>query len=340
MLRPDRVMSQLLAIFIVISHVLMFGKFYFQSCRRHYRLEMVDLDQRRRFAIFILTSGSTNYQRIPQLMNMWGYRMMNYSRVSDFKFLTIDVPGFEQFSSLSVPQSYRKLYKNLTKRPKRYYNFDLAIKDAWALLDCVKNTTAAWCFRLMDDTYVNPEGFKMFVENLDTLGDPWEKEIILGNCLARNRRKWFLQGGSGIVFSRRAAERFIEFHEEWITSLNIHEDGHITRIAERFGITSQSADSPFFAGHFLDPGVWQNFSWNSPTDFPICPEVVGTERHCNHHLIPYHNVAFLHCIPAFMNQEAWQTWFKNVPRDAMMYFTGKTFQLCRARINNTNTSGI
>ena len=287
----------------------------------------------RQFAVFVITSNQSNAERVVPLMEMWGYRMRNYSRVAAFKFMSIEAPGLEQFPSLEVPRRYKDLYENLTHKPSQYYQFDLTIKDAYALSYCVRNTTAGWCFRLMDDTYVNDEGFDAFVAHLDALPDPFEKEIVLGNCMTCRPTGWYLQGGSGMVFSRRAAERFLDFQDEWITALNVFEDFHVIRIAEQLGLTSHDADCPYFSGHFLRRKWWQRFSWNNSDNFPLCPESLANESYCNHRLFPYHKVAFVHALKNFMTQQLWRNWFDRMPRDAMMYYIGTTLHICRARMN-------
>ena len=278
-----------------------------------------------RISWYIISSRRSN-KRIRSLMSTWGEKIRNDTSTASFNFVSIESPGFEKYSSITVPKRIEAFRPLMTRTDWSDRHGFLVFKNAAILEHCVKNTSADWCMRCCDDLYVHMEGYKLFLRHLASLPDPRTVPMMFGNCLDLGE-KWFLQGGSGYVFSRKAVEMFLEFEDDWIINAYGSEDVHLARIGIRLNITSAMADSTFFTGHFSSrdySGIWNRCR--------ECPERVEPEPYCNHSLIPLRNVAFFHDKAQRFTPEKWQSWLKNVPENAMMYYEQCSMRICCGRV--------
>jgi hypothetical protein len=205
------------------------------------------------------------------------------------------------------------------------------MNDAYALEYCATNTSADWCFRLMDDVYVNEEGIEWMLKWLASLDDPRTTAMVFGNCMPTASCEFYLQGGSGYGFSRRAAQMMVDVKQDWITSINTVEDFHITQFIRHLDVPSWKCESPFFTGHFMRWALWLRWNWHSRQYFMPCPLRLQKEAVCAHSLYPYHKVVFVHSLRTHMTQDRWHTWMKAAPRTTMFFYSGSGYQICEAQ---------
>ena len=59
----------------------------------------------------------------------------------------------------------------------------------------------------MDDTYVNFDRYEEFLDWLRHRKNPQTELMAFGNWLSWGQGTYYLQGGSGYIFSRRAARK-------------------------------------------------------------------------------------------------------------------------------------
>jgi hypothetical protein len=283
---------------------------------------------------FVIITSHFSEKRVRPLMQMWGNSVRRHRAISNFVFLSIESPAMKDLPSITVPAAYRGLYPKLRHHKPGHVSVQLVMKDAYVMEYCVKNTSADWCFRLMDDLYINEPGLDGFVEYLMALPDPRTTIMVLGNCMDTPSVKFYLQGGSGYAFSRRAAELMVERKDQWITSVQEWEDFHLTHFLTGVGLTSQMIDSVYFTGHFIRWAWWGRFRWNNPIDYPDCPAVLRREAQCNHQMFPYHKMVFIHALKDYMKQQNWREWFTKMPRDAVVYYIGTGIRICRGNLSS------
>lgn len=287
-----------------------------------------------KFAIYVITSRFSDYKRLDELMELWGNSIQQHSATQEFNFIEIENPELVgKYPSLYLPESYKAYDQILASREKRCgFSTDLVKKSGYIMRHCIENTTADWCFRLMDDTFVNIDVYDEFVTWLNSLSDPRQTVMAYGNCVAWGKDSFYLQGGSGYIFSRRAAEKFLEIEKEWIESLNEPEDNHIMEFFKYVGLKSTDVASTFFSGHFLRRSDYQNFEWNPSQNpaYPVCPNKLPEQSECNSTLSPYSQTVFSHSWGDKLSHRDWKRWFKNVPSDAMVYYYKTDFHVCQA----------
>jgi hypothetical protein len=167
-----------------------------------------------KLGFLFLTSNVTTRVRVPGMMSHWGDRLRYHPAVSTFVFASIEDPSFSYLPSASVFPHYAKLLTRLRHVPPTNIGVRLLIKDIFTMEYCVRNTSADWCFRLMDDLYINEAAFDDFVRWIAARPNPRTTPYVIGNCLLHPRVDFYLQGGSGYGFSRYAAERLVDVYEE------------------------------------------------------------------------------------------------------------------------------
>jgi hypothetical protein len=261
------------------------------------------------------------------MMTYWGNRIREHPAVSDFLFASIEDPAFSHLPSAVVFPHYAKLLLHL-----RYFTPDnpavrLLIKDIFAMEYCVRNTIADWCFRLMDDLYINEAAFSDFLGWLTARQNPRSTAYVIGNCVMNPSIGFYLQGGSGYALSRFAAQRLVDVYEEWLINVDTLEDFYITSFIKSLGIQSQDCDCPYFSGHFLNHFQWRHWQWRRKS-IRKCPETIRKERFCAHRLVPVKKLVFIHSLKHFMSHEYWAKWMENVPDDVMIHYVDSGISFC------------
>jgi hypothetical protein len=282
-----------------------------------------------KLGFFFLTSNITTRTRVLDMMKYWGDRVRHHPAVSDFVFASIEDPAFAHLPSIDVFPRYSALsakYRDF--RPDKVgIGIQLIIKDIFVMDYCVHNTSADWCFRLMDDLYVNEAAFDDFVTWIALHPNPRTTPYMLGNCLLHKDVDFYLQGGSGYCFSRNAAERIVAVADEWIPKIDLWEDFYITKFIKSVGVRSETCDSPYFSGHFIRWALWGRWNWTSAF-VDNCPQSLPKEKFCDHQLVPVKKLVFIHSLKYWMTQERWANWMAAVPNNAMIYYVESAPTFC------------
>lgn len=185
----------------------------------------------------------------------------------------------------------------------------------------------------MDDTYVQLEKYEEFLDWLRRKPkNPTKEPMAFGNCLSWGPGTYYLQGGSGYIFSRKAAEKMIELEDWWIKTMDLAEDNHLWRFFQALNISGPETACPYFAGHFLPHKQYKimlSKKLRLKRKWPTCPDNIEIQPECNQGLMPYQNVVFSHAWKPKMSHEEWRYWFTRIPNNAMFYFDRLDLKLCR-----------
>jgi hypothetical protein len=216
-------------------------------------------------------------------------RSVSFPRERNFVFDYIIVNLTRSNSSaehlLYPPDEFRDLI--LANPNPRYRPLsDLASKFIFALRFFLLHTHHRWFWRGTDDAIINFAKLPNFVEFLDRTYNPLTETVILGNCIGKDRES-FLQGGSGWVLSRRAAERVEALRWAWVPRIDHADDVRFTRVLDRLNVSLANATSPFFLGHDL--------YFNGETIAGDCPGLATIKNPpCAPFLVPLQDVVFFH----------------------------------------------
>jgi hypothetical protein len=229
---------------------------------------------------------------------------------------------------LYPPDHYRQAMR-LNRRYRRFRkDLDLSAKFFFALRFFLENTTDAWFYRGTDDTIVNFANLGPFMANLNSKWNPLRESVVVGNCIDLKRFS-YLQGGVGILFSRRAAMRMVMHFTLFMSKLNRPEDVYFTNLLNMTGVTLYGATSEFFIGHDIYPDHRHMF-WNNTLDklLPDCPDVSQIwAKRCRQFVSPLADLVFWHqegrnktlsqtimFSKWVMRQPRWMNWWLNKGR--------------------------
>jgi hypothetical protein len=146
----------------------------------------------------------------------------------------------------------------------------LCVRETASLEFFVRNTTANWYFRAMDDTWVSPENMVSFVSGLSQAVSP-ATDIVIKASKTRNERykcqPWF-DGGVGWLLSRAGAQHVLEYN-----FVNVcrhaplrHDDISMGLIAYHTFPDHRFWDSPFLPGN---PYFRRYWSPPTPSQAPV-----------------------------------------------------------------------
>jgi hypothetical protein len=301
-----------------------------------------------KIACYIVTSNCS-IRRLVKLMFGWGYFWQSQPNF-ELYFLSIEsdkLRSLKEFS-VSIPPPYDEVLRRkseseksrriLADRPSFKLHLDLVGKDVAFAHHCCHVARADWCVRVTDDVFMNRRALPKFLNWLQGIPAPRSVPYVFGNCLevlqSRWKIGWYLQGGSGYLFSRSAAKHFMDLAGPWTTGLFEGEDYQIVRALVKMNIRPEICNSGFFSGHFMRERHWYKWDWSSRLYFGKCPrEDEISHGLCRHKIVPYHDVLFHHALGQFMSQRQWARWFAAVPENAMVYYHGIALRICKNRTN-------
>lgn len=125
-----------------------------------------------------------------------------------------------------------------------------------------------------------------FIAELNSKHDPTRDCVILGNCVSFSPGTGFLQGGSGWLLSRRAAELIAPLRDEFARQIDAADDVCFNWILDRIGISLQSATSGAFIGHDIHAAFGGGL--------PACEEEEEGNDACATFTAPLRGVVFWH----------------------------------------------
>lgn len=136
-------------------------------------------------------------------------------------------------------------------RRRLFASYDLTAKFYFALGYFVRETKFRWFWRGTDDAIVNFLALRNFSLWLDEAHDPLREFVVYGHCVSAGKIS-YLQGGSGWVMSRRAAEEVLPFYNWTMTNMHWPDDVMFGVVLDKFfrdRFSLRTATSPYFLGH-------------------------------------------------------------------------------------------
>jgi len=224
-------------------------------------------------AFIAITIQDSN--RANTMFELWGNEYQKWQPSPEQRVFLVSSNGSPNNSlpCLSLPSNYQKMRDSLFVGEYGPH-FDRCIKRVYSVDYFVHNTTADFLALITDDVYVDLENLKEFINDMYSYGDPKTEPMVFGHCIDV---EWvYLQGGSGYILSRRAAELMIRYGYEHMNALFEYDDIYFTRWFMKLGISMYETSSDRVIGHdFLGSNVHQIIShdWGR---FPTCPETLDS----------------------------------------------------------------
>jgi hypothetical protein len=231
------------------------------------------------------------------------------------------------------PDDYRSIIIS-NPYPRNHRDCDLASKFIFGLRLFLSESQADWFWRGTDDTVINFANLPKFVRLLNRRYNPRRDPVVLGHCISYPSGLSFIQGGSGWVISRRAAQMLSSMRDSWIAGINTSDDAAFARLLGQIGVSLFNTTSEFFLGHDLDR-MHQGVVTHHDMPLPACRDPSGLpQRMCRQFTAPLSDLVFWHeqLRPNFDIRGTLEL-AKRVfalPRDVHFWMDGGDVHLCRA----------
>lgn len=254
----------------------------------------------------------------------FNYYTVNYSTVNSTHVLR---PGiFYQ----EVKSKYKPAEKRFTG------SLDLWAKLWSTMRYFLENTNYAWLWRGTDDVLVIFERLGGFMEELDRKYDPMSESVVLGHCIYNRPSHYaWLQGGSGMIFSRKAVEIMEPRMEKYMKNM-LTDDIRFTELLQSVNLSMKSATCESFIGHYpehRDQRLLRNMRYDK---MPKCPpeELLTNATLCRNFVSPISDIVFYHAqVKGTLNVFRWMVktynkYLKNAPRGVKWYMEGRSPVIC------------
>lgn len=122
------------------------------------------------------------------------------------------------------------------------------------------------------------QNLEKLVGDLEERFDPITMPVLKGHCVSYCVQKYYLQGGSGFVFSRKAAEILFQSRSEWGSNVTFFDDYLASVWCSILKIDHKDTASGGFVGHFFpenEKQIIRNYEYHN---LPDCPK-----KYRNHH---------------------------------------------------------
>lgn len=188
---------------------------------------------------------------------------------------------------------------NVTGDPSRYW---MVSKLRGCLMHFLYETSANWLVRICGDTAVNFNTVPDVLVDLNKYHDPLWETVVQGACLGKFELT-YIQGGSGFIFSRRAAYELLK-DWEWFTALFPEQKNDDRGISiwlhDRANISFYNASNRFFVGHAFRNYTAAIDAVSSPWNHP-CPKVPPSKKGCRPFFTRIRDLPFWHDRTKFEN---------------------------------------
>ena len=137
----------------------------------------------------------------------------------------------------------------------------------------LQNTNLPWLKYQDGDTYLIFDNYQLMMKDY-TDKYPYPKvfnEPIIKGCCTSDRFEYYFQGGTGLLMSRKAVEKFVEKWDKFFYSFNNFEDRSVTKLIASSGISLADLSSTYFLGDIVKPSFVDFIRNGNFTNLQRCP---------------------------------------------------------------------
>lgn len=185
----------------------------------------------------ITTNSNESQKRRGFMSKTWLYSLAPY----DFDYLYC----------LDEKIPYHSIPVNNKYRVRKNNDVDRAAKRLTLAEYFLNHTNFNWLWIMTEDVSIDLDRVKRFIKNLNKQYDTNEEVVVLGNAVGV--QVCFLQGGVGSIFSRAAAEKFVEFGPTWVSKhVHKYDDVEMNAFLDYINKKPKDLDVGGFIGHLLN----------------------------------------------------------------------------------------
>ncbi|OHT13960.1 hypothetical protein TRFO_15727 [Tritrichomonas foetus] len=280
-------------------------------------------------------------KRTKNLQSVWGNKFTTDSAFGGFNIMRTNLSLPQGYINLDYPPDMKEYMESLPTISKfwnerdRFWvsnsmQYDLSIKLISQINYFIHNTSANWFLRITDDVFINTFAINNLLRNLNENMkiDPMNDFFIGGHCLDYVKEP-LLQGGSGFIFTRAAAKKFLPNMKEWVRTVDYYEDWHFARSFPKLGWPIYNSTLPEFLG--LAPRKSHRFFVNHGLSklFPKCPSEPPPLMFCKRVMPRIVDTIVWHDHKSYYETVDWFNFVNQAPDDLYWYQNGEFPSLCR-----------
>ncbi|OHS94402.1 hypothetical protein TRFO_39413 [Tritrichomonas foetus] len=304
--------------------------------------------------IYILViTGLYNNQRIQYMLGSWipELQKSEISHKSQVVFASEDeIPNSLGINTLVVSKNITAAAlsnKTVFKPGSKEKEIPKTIKFYYGMKDFYENTNFKWFKYQDDDASIYVPNLKIMLDDYNSQFEPRKEIVVKGACTMDRRftvrpnvEDLYIQGGTGLLFSRKAVEFFLANFKEWYDGLSYYEDRHMFVMIEKMGLTGENVSSTYFIGDEFQTGVKLVHLLNRRKlqSLPLCPESHPPTK-CKPEFYQLNKVASYHKYDYYY----WiDTAFKTgkIPDWVRFYDNHYTPKVCKSQIVIESSSSI
>jgi hypothetical protein len=195
---------------------------------------------------------------------MWADEMNKYTP-HKVVYLCAEGKDFPETPYLHISQEYDSIIK---MSPKGRIDRDRAIKRYVAAKYFYEETDFEWFLSATDDIYIDLARLPQIYDYLSQYDT--NKDIVFKGHVIYYDKAWYLQGGSGYIYSRKAAKIFIDIGIDFIKTITYNDDLFFGNFTKIYNITLSDMATSLMHGHV----IWVRiFSMSFFKKLPKCPAV-------------------------------------------------------------------
>jgi hypothetical protein len=253
------------------------------------------------------------------------------SRLLTYAYVNYDSRNSTATKTLALPQ----FWPNFVKMRRSDLDFKsqfLVAMDFFSLTYFLEQRTEPWFYRGICDSFLNLKRLPSFLSELTESFNPWTDSVVRGDCVV-SRGILFLQGGSGFLCSRAAAQRMnniTQFLQLWVG----YEDATMGPFLKSVGISIHDSCSGAFMGHGPDEVSDVDHAQRCPVrDLKRVPVPYHVERVRD--LFAYHKQE--NSGHHLENALPWAEWLFQAPESLRWFITDDDFWPDTCTFNGTLT---
>ena len=204
---------------------------------------------------------------------------------------------------------------------------DVISKRLYSMEKMLSNNAFEWLLSVTDDVKINIKNLPRMIKILNFKYKPRDDVIVKGNGIDLLSLP-FLQGGSGFIISRKAAEEILKMKHWILYDSFLVDDMRFSEVWKRLGLRMRNISSGFFLGHqfddFNDEIIDHNFKI-----IPNCP-LINPQRSCGYNFHHLKDLTIFHTIWNHTQLDLLsKTIFGNIPNNLYWYQNGVFPSICK-----------
>jgi len=233
-------------------------------------------------------------------------------------FTTLSESDSTGLNVLQISNEYESIIETYPYVRSKPRNINIMQKMLTSMKYFLEKTDDDYYLRMTDDVYINFPEIPSLLEELKEKGDPRKIPVIIGHCLRINGST-FLQGGTGYLFSRRAAEIFYGHHDQLLRVVNWYEDWVVYTLIQKIVPNYLETGSPLFNAQGMTTEMRVQLERGNYTGIQKCPKIVRGSINCLQYFIQFKKSVFYHQYGFYPKPESWNSMISKAPDNLFWY---------------------